>query len=322
MRLRINLIKRKAYYLEAMLILFLLGGPSFQGYMTMPKTNQSLWPTTEVKPKADMSSPHQQMLQAFKSNNYVVINNIFDNLHSDWPIDYIKAVAWVESGWKQFDRRGRPMVSYVRTNPADYPHDGGDWGIMQINLGRGGLNRNNWNIDKVKQDPLYNIKAGMSVLDSKKKYLWRLKQRDDWQDLQSRYNLHGRSHMAMVLKAYNGMQPSWSYVLRVEEALKTKPWMAAIKRQAALNPVRVTLLTETTPTDHARQSRGLMPRQWFIFPNTIAGHEREQYMAISNAIQSNHYFVIHIQDKPLAKHPGRKQVPHHKVHNHTRYAER
>ncbi len=301
MRLRINLIKRKAYYLEAMMILFLLGGPSFQGYMTMPKTNQSLWPTTEVKPKADMSSPRQQMLQAFKTTNYAAINNIFDNLHSDWPIDYIKAVAWVESGWKQFDRRGRPMVSYVRTNPADYPHDGGDWGIMQINLGRGGLNRNNWNVDRVKQDPLYNIKAGLSVLDSKKKYLWRLKQRDDWQNLQSRYQLDGRSHMAMVLKAYNGFQPSWNYVLRVEDAIKTKPWLAAIERQAKQHPVQMTLLSVAKHNGNPAGPKGLMPTQWFIFPDAIAGHQRQQYMVFKSRGMDHNYFVIHIKDNPIKK---------------------
>jgi len=70
------------------------------------------------------------------------------------PSVILMGIAYTESGWKQFDASGAPII---HTNT-----DGSiDIGIMQINsTGRS-------DIDRLKQDVFYNIEVGAKILDGK-----------------------------------------------------------------------------------------------------------------------------------------------------------
>ncbi|GHI01102.1 immunoglobulin-like domain-containing protein [Neobacillus kokaensis] len=79
------------------------------------------------------------------------INCLLTNaaLKADIPPEVVKAVATQENGsWKQFNSKGDPIISY----------DGGI-GLMQL------TNQNGYVEEKLKNDIVYNIEAGVAVLD-------------------------------------------------------------------------------------------------------------------------------------------------------------
>jgi hypothetical protein len=69
----------------------------------------------------------------------------------DIPAVILKAIAWQESNWRQFDANGNPLVSY----------DGGI-GIMQL------TNQTRFDQARLKTDIRYNIEAGAQVLLEKR----------------------------------------------------------------------------------------------------------------------------------------------------------
>jgi hypothetical protein len=70
-------------------------------------------------------------------------------IQADIPPEVVKAIAAQESGWKQFDSKGNPLVS-----------DDGGIGIMQI------TNKAEYDQDKLKTDIAYNIEKGVEILKS------------------------------------------------------------------------------------------------------------------------------------------------------------
>ncbi len=71
-------------------------------------------------------------------------------LEADIPPEVVKAVATMENGgWKQFDANGNAIIS------AD-----GGIGLMQV------TNQSNYDQEKLKTDLVYNIEAGVQILDS------------------------------------------------------------------------------------------------------------------------------------------------------------
>ncbi|HFJ9434320.1 serine protease [Bacillus thuringiensis] len=94
-------------------------------------------PYGEIKPKQNPSRQH--------------INCLLTNaaLKENVPPEVVKAVATQESGWKQFDENGQPIIA----------QDGGI-GIMQI------TNQPQFDQQKLKYDINYNIEAGVKVLHS------------------------------------------------------------------------------------------------------------------------------------------------------------
>ena len=70
------------------------------------------------------------------------------------PSVILMGIAYTESGWKQFDANGNPVIHYNLSGSFDI-------GIMQINsVGRS-------DIDKLKSDIFYNIEIGAKILDNK-----------------------------------------------------------------------------------------------------------------------------------------------------------
>ncbi|WP_338450115.1 S-layer homology domain-containing protein [Niallia oryzisoli] len=83
--------------------------------------------------------------------SFQVINKLLTDaaINAGIPPEVVKAVAEKESGWKQFDDNGDPLIS----------EDGGI-GIMQI------TNQSNYDEEKLKNDIVYNINAGVAILES------------------------------------------------------------------------------------------------------------------------------------------------------------
>ena len=72
------------------------------------------------------------------------------------PSVVLMAIAYQESGWRQYDASGNPVVGYNDSSQ--------DVGIMQINTsGRS-------DVDRLMSDIEYNIDVGARMLDSK----WKL----------------------------------------------------------------------------------------------------------------------------------------------------
>ncbi|MGC8757499.1 MAG: stalk domain-containing protein [Caldisericaceae bacterium] len=70
------------------------------------------------------------------------------------PSVVLMGIAYTESGWRQFDSSGNPIINYNSQTSFDI-------GIMQINsVGRS-------DIDKLKSDIFYNIEVGAKILDGK-----------------------------------------------------------------------------------------------------------------------------------------------------------
>ncbi|WML46727.1 transglycosylase SLT domain-containing protein [Neobacillus sp. PS3-34] len=71
-------------------------------------------------------------------------------LEANIPPEVVKAVAWQENGWKQFNADGSPSIS-----------DDSGIGVMQI------TNYPGYDEEKLKTDILYNIESGAKILSSK-----------------------------------------------------------------------------------------------------------------------------------------------------------
>jgi hypothetical protein len=70
------------------------------------------------------------------------------------PSVILMGIAYTESGWRQFDASGNPVIHYNTSGSFDT-------GIMQINsVGRS-------DIDRLKTDIFYNIEIGAKILDNK-----------------------------------------------------------------------------------------------------------------------------------------------------------
>lgn len=110
------------------------------------------------------------------------INCLLTNaaINADIPPEVVKAVAWKESGWKQFVD-GKPLIS-----------DDNGIGIMQVTDG-------GYDTEKLKNDIAYNIQIGVNILNSKYslKTLPKIKGA----------NRHIIENWYFSVMAYNGIKP-------------------------------------------------------------------------------------------------------------------
>jgi hypothetical protein len=124
--------------------------------------------------------------------SYQVVNCLLTEtaLQYNIPPEIVKGMAEVESGsWKQFHHDGRPIIT-----------DDGGIGIMQITLYQ------EYNQERLKTDIVYNIQAGVEMLD---KMFTR-------QDL-PKINSHERNvieHWYFAVMAYNGIKPVNSPIIQ------------------------------------------------------------------------------------------------------------
>jgi hypothetical protein len=165
----------------------------------------------------------------WKAKDYLAINRRFEALDTAFPKDVVKAIAWCESEWSQMDENGNPFVTAnYRWNGSRRLKTSHDWGIMQINEKMESLDDGSWDLERIKMDPEYNLRAGVAILENKRHYVRFLRRQKYWRQLEARYHLKGHSELEITLKAYNGFQPSWSYLYRIQAAMSEKPWEKAM----------------------------------------------------------------------------------------------
>ena len=87
---------------------------------------------------------------SFQQNNCLLTNAAIE---ADIPPEVVKAVAYQESDWIQFNKKNEPKIS----------PDGGI-GIMQV------TDTENMDVEKLKYDITYNIEAGVKILSDKYAY--------------------------------------------------------------------------------------------------------------------------------------------------------
>jgi hypothetical protein len=177
-------------------------------------------------------SAGDEAAKIWQEKDYVAMNRRFEAVDTSFPTELIKAIAWCESEWNHLDQTGK-VFHTVNYHPGP---DGGwqtslDWGLMQINERMESLNRKVWDLERIKTDPEYNLRAGVAVLEGKRAYIRSLRRRKDWKAIEARFNLKGHSELEITLKAYNGFRRSWSYLYRINTALNEKPWEKAMLQQ-------------------------------------------------------------------------------------------
>lgn len=128
-------------------------------------------PYGQIKPNQNPSRQHMNCLLTNAA------------LKANVPPEVVKAVAAQESGWKQFDGNGRPIIA----------QDGGI-GIMQI------TNQSKYDQQKLKYDIEYNIQAGVEVLRG-------MYQRTDLPKIKSA-GPEGIENWYFPVMAYNGTKPA------------------------------------------------------------------------------------------------------------------
>lgn len=99
----------------------------------------------------------QDRIEALAAKNppYLEVETMIEEVARKYsiPAVLLKAVAWQESTWRQFDSSGNPLISY----------DGGI-GIMQL------TNQTRFDQNRLKTDIRYNLEAGAQVLLEKRSY--------------------------------------------------------------------------------------------------------------------------------------------------------
>lgn len=157
---------------------------------------------------------------------YQELSKLFDSVECEFPLDLIKAIAWQESRWQQFNPNGTVTkgINYRKNKRGKMYIHSTDYGIMQINDKTSSLNTTYWDFERIKKDPFYNIEAGIEVLRHKVAYAKALQKRSDWNKFAVNYNLTNCSTMEIAIKAYNGMRYSNEYIDAVNHARRMKPW--------------------------------------------------------------------------------------------------
>jgi hypothetical protein len=165
-------------------------------------------------------------------NNYAEVDQYIESLSVDIPKDLIRAIAWVESGWRQFDNAGGV---YVDGSMSKITHKiSKDYGIMQINEKTIVDSRiSSRQVHKLKSSMEFNILFGISVFEEKIHYVRFLKKLKKGPRIWKRYGLSGLSERQIVILAYNGIQADHLYLDLVEQAMENRPWetLPGVKRR-------------------------------------------------------------------------------------------
>jgi hypothetical protein len=194
-----------------------------------PKNNDSVSGTVDI-----MAGCYPNKCD--KNRSFKEISDSIDNADIKLDKDLIKAIAWLESGWSQFDQNG---------NVYKGNNDNGtsDTGLMQINSADSGLTKKmGWDFDRMEIDTDYNIKAGLEVISQKINEVADVKNDpvrwSRWLRKYGKYGLESHSDIEIALKDYNGMgvkivdgkqEPYWAYADKVMSFMKQKPWQDKVQ---------------------------------------------------------------------------------------------
>ncbi|MCD4814099.1 transglycosylase SLT domain-containing protein [bacterium] len=209
-----------------------------------------------------------EILSTWQTRNFAMMNRKFETARTDFPVEMVKAIAWYESEWRQTDVQGRPLVNGTVVRRAGNKRKTYDVGIMQINEDSHCLDASLWDLEKIKIDPIYNIEAGIRMLEKKREYIRYLRRRKDWLRIEAKYDLANHSELDMTLKAYNGFRRSWIYPEKIYSLILEKPWEKAMVRQMkqGRNTTRYFILrNQGVPLAASRAA------EVFLSPSFVAG---------------------------------------------------
>lgn len=218
------------------------------------KSRSSLWTINDRTQAPNFKRRVRKFL-----NNQVDIkifqemNALFASIECEFPLDLIKAIAWQESRWQQFNPDGSVTkgINYRQNKRRRLYVDSVDYGIMQVNNRRSSLDPLQWDFARLKTDPYYNVLAGIEVLRHKVAYARTLQKSPDWPNIEKAYHLEGYTTLDIAVKAYNGMRYSSEYVDNIHHARLMRPWEnAGIKTATSRYKPRSPL-----PAAHLRPDR-------------------------------------------------------------------
>lgn len=153
----------------------------------------------------------------FTSTKATIIgqNPTREQLNHVFPNDLLKAIAWQESNWRQFDAKGNPLK-----NP-----DSSMVGLMQISERWWGaplspIKSNDFN--RIAWDWSYNIQAATEILDY---YHKRVINRYPHETKTSKWNRTLKAYHAgeSTIKTKTSANDFW-YVKKIRDHLREKPW--------------------------------------------------------------------------------------------------
>ncbi len=244
MHLNYRRFRRWLPALGAGLILIQLSG------LAWGKSRFDLWVINDRTQAPDFTRRVRKFLNNHvDSKVFKEMNALFDAIDCEFPTDLLKAMAWQESRWQQFNPDGTVTkgINYRKNRRKHMIVDSVDYGVMQINNRRSSLDPLHWDFNRIKTDPYYNVMAGIEVLRHKLAYAKKLQKSADWPAIEKAYHLQGYTTLDIALKAYNGMRYSSEYVDAIHHARLIRPWenagmMAATskyKPAARLAPVTI-----------------------------------------------------------------------------------
>jgi hypothetical protein len=162
---------------------------------------------------------------ATSHSKYTVVSAIINELGTTIPKDIIRAIAWGESGWTQYND---DMSTYRCSNNKGYS----DWGVMQIN--------DQWvksalHLKRLKENTRYNIKAGVAIFEQNLRDAPRIRKKYKVPEIYTDIDI--------ALKLYNGWGKSWQYVRYIHNIMRTRPWDSYLEDSYEQRAVRIKVKT-------------------------------------------------------------------------------
>jgi hypothetical protein len=143
---------------------------------------------------------------------YLIVDRLIDQVDTDGiPKDVVRAIAWQESGWRQWDDSGGCFR-------CDH-----DFGVMQVH-DADVLGHPEWSLRRAKRSTRYNIWLGVQILREKLAWVRDRKRRPDWPAFVARYHLKGMTDLGVAILAYNGMRRNKCYVDAIRCWYNRRPW--------------------------------------------------------------------------------------------------
>ncbi len=156
-----------------------------------------------------------------RRNDPKAIDYYIEQLNTNVPKDLIRAIAWLESGWKQY-KGGLPFIDGSMSRVTKkYSRD---YGIMQINEKTIDLYGWRPRLHRIQYDWRFNIRSGVRIFRDKLAFARSLRVREDWDDICERYDLTGLTDIEIAIICYNGLQADHTYLKIIKGLRKDRPW--------------------------------------------------------------------------------------------------